>query len=358
LNTSLPVPLGVIEGFFGPVWSWRDRMWLVSTLCNAGYVRYIYAPKGDPALRRSWDADYSQPWLDSLRQFADHCKALGVEFGVGVSPYGLQNDLNATRLARLRAQVEVLASVGVQRLAILFDDMDANTDALAASQLKIVEAIVTAAPALKFVVCPSYYSDDVVLDRVFGHRPADYLETLGRSLDPCIEMFWTGPEVCARQFGRTHLLRVAEVLRRRPTLWDNYPVNDGARMSNHLHLRGMVGRSSRDAPYIGAHMINPALQPTLTAIPALSLSDVYAHGDGYDYTESLMRALASIVEPSLASCLLEDLIALQDTGLDRLGAKRNVLAAKYARFNHPAAAEVCAWLAGNYAVSEEQVQTQ
>jgi hyaluronoglucosaminidase len=354
----LPVPLGVIEGFFGPVWSWDERAWLVSTLCGAGYVRYIYAPKGDAALRRSWDADYSQRWLDELRRFASHCQSHGVEFGVGVSPYGLQNDLSAARLARLRSQVEVLASVGIQRIAILFDDMDANADALAASQLKIVDAVADAVPALKFVVCPSYYSDDIVLDRVFGDRPADYLDTLGRSLDSSIEIFWTGPEVCARQFGRTHLSRVGELLRRPPTLWDNYPVNDGARMSNHLHIRAFVGRSSEDAPYISAHMINPSLQPTLSAISALTLPDVYAQGDRYDYTQSFMRALASIVEPSLALCLQEDLIALQDTGLDRLGAKRNALALKYAQFDHPAAVEVCAWLAGSYAVSQEQVQTQ
>jgi hyaluronoglucosaminidase len=350
--------LGVIEGFFGPLWSWAEREALVSTLAPAGYVRYVYAPKGDFALRRAWEEDYSDEWLSALATFANHCKKNGVEFGVGISPYGLQNGLTDARLKRLRDQLRTLQRIGVERFAILFDDMDASADALAATQLKIVDAAIAGVPDANLIVCPSYYSDDIVLDRVFGERPAGYLEMLGRSLDSRIEIFWTGAEVCSRQFGAAHLQRVADVLHRKPTLWDNYPVNDGPRMSNHLHLRGFTGRSALDAPHTAAHMINPALQPTLSAIPALTLADVYARGDEYDYAQSLQRALKQVAGDALGECLREDLIALQDTGLDRLGARRDALAQKYARFDHPAAIEVCAWLADAYAVSAEQVQTQ
>jgi hyaluronoglucosaminidase len=358
VNISLPVPLGIVEGFFGPVWSWQERASLISTLSAAGYDRYIYAPKGDAALRRNWETQYSQAWLDALQRFSQHCQTLGVEFGVGISPYGLQNNLTTARLARLRSQIETLSGIGVRRIAILFDDMDINSDNLATTQLKIVETIVSAAPSLKFVVCPSYYSDDIVLDRVFGERPQGYLEALGRSLDSAIEVFWTGAEVCARQFGRKHLQQVGELFQRLPTLWDNYPVNDGPRMSNHLHIRAFTGRSANDAPYISAHMINPALQSTLSAIPALTLADVYSNGADYQYEQSFVDALNRVVGPSLAACLREDLIALQDTGLDRLATKREFLAAKYAQFDHPAAHEVRAWIAGEYSVSAEQVQTQ
>ena len=56
--------------------------------------------------------------------------------------------------------------------------------------------------------------------------------------------------------------------------------------------------------------------------------------------------------------LQEDLIALADVGLDRLGARRERLLERYAPIDHPAAREVVAWLEGGYSISNEAVQTQ
>ena len=46
--------LGIIEGFYGPVWSWQERRQLVSALAPHGYGFYLYAPKADAFLRRRW----------------------------------------------------------------------------------------------------------------------------------------------------------------------------------------------------------------------------------------------------------------------------------------------------------------
>jgi hypothetical protein len=48
-----------------------------------------------------------------------------------------------------------------------------------------------------------------------------------------------------------------EKIGRHPFLWDNYPVNDGQRMSRHLHIRGFTGRSPEIWRHIAAHGINP-----------------------------------------------------------------------------------------------------
>ena len=98
---------------------------------------------------------------------------------------------------------------------------------------------------------------------------------------------WTGEEVCAREFSPGHLARVAGQLRRKPFLWDNYPVNDGARMSQHLHLRAFTGRPASIAPHIAGHGINPASQPVLSRIPALTLAESYRAGDFYEYRRRL-----------------------------------------------------------------------
>ena len=57
----------------------------------------------------------------------------------------------------------------------------------------------------RIICCPSYYSDDPILDVAFGDRPAFYLEQLGRLLDPAIQIMWTGEEVCAREYSPGHL---------------------------------------------------------------------------------------------------------------------------------------------------------
>lgn len=327
-------------------------------LAAFGYTRYVYAPKGDAALRRSWDTPHTDHWRESLQRFGLQCKQAGVEFGVGITPFALHQNLSQARLNTLVRQVQSLAAIGVERIAMLFDDMESGTGDLAGAQLDIMEAAMTAASGLRWSLCPSYYSDDRVLDRVFGERPNGYLETLGAALPRSVEVFWTGPEVCSRQISVPHLERMATVLRRKPTLWDNYPVNDGPRMSTQLHLRGFTGRDARIAEHLTAHMINPALQPWLTTIPALTLHDLYRQGDRYDYAQSFERAARDSVGESLATALREDLLAFQDAGRHRIADRIAEYRSKYEAFEHPAAREIVMWLDGAYAVSAEQVQTQ
>src|SRR6202012_4952956 len=120
---------------------------------------------------------------------------------------------------------------------------------------------------------PTYYTDDPLLDRIFGKRPKNYLEDIGKKLAPEIEIFWTGEEVCSRKMGVGHVKRVGKQRRRKPFLWDNYPVNDGPRMSQFLHLRAFTGRPQAIASRLAGHAINPALQPTLSLIPVLTLAE-------------------------------------------------------------------------------------
>ena len=198
------------------------------------------------------------------------------------------------------------------------------------------------------ITCPSYYTDDPELDRYFGQRPANYLEDLGKLLDPKVEVFWTGEDVCSREFSPGHLKRVAEQIGRKPFLWDNYPVNDGKRMSQYLHLRAFTGRPAAMAHHISAHAINPASQPVLSRIPALSLAESYAKGDAYEYGAAFDAAAAKVVGPRLARMLRDDILLLNDTGVDRLESAAERLRKRYGEIDHPAAREVVRWLNGAY----------
>jgi hypothetical protein len=351
--------LGIIEGFYGPLYSWEERRSLIAALVPHGYGFYLYAPKADAYLRRQWDQPHPPEQAQALADFAAFCREQGVRFGVGLSPFEVFNHFDAKAQAALADKLAFLDSVGVDELAILFDDMHSDLPDLAARQAEIMGWVRERTNARQLTICPTYYSDDPVLDRVFGLRPENYLATLGEQLHPDIRVFWTGEEVCAREVSPGHLEKVGRLLKRKPLLWDNYPVNDGDRMSRHLHLRGFTGRPAANAGFLAGHAINPALQPALTTIPAITLAHSYRQGRDYQYVQSFRQAAEAVLGPELAEQVSADLLVLQDTGLNRISDERHkALAESYGRFDHPAAREILRWLAGEYQVTDEMVQTQ
>jgi hyaluronoglucosaminidase len=350
--------LGIIEGFFGRPWPWAERAAAVRFLRPHGYSFYLYAPKADAHLRRRWQEPHPVAEMDALAAFRDLCRAQNVRFGVGLSPFELHLHPGRAWQEALAARLAQLAVLKLDDLAILFDDMRGDVPDLAERQAAIVHFAAERGVAQRVSCCPSYYSDDPILDVAFGARPAFYLEQLGRRLDPAVRIFWTGPEVCAGEFTPGHLARVAGQLGRKPVLWDNYPVNDGARMSQHLHLRAFTGRCAAIASHIAAHAINPASQPLLSRVPLLTLAESYAKGDAYDYLAAFGRAAREVMGEALAARVAKDVLTLQDRGLDRLGERRAALMTRYAAFDHPAAREISMWLEGYWNVTDELVQTQ
>lgn len=350
--------LGIIEGFYGRPWSWDDRANTVAFLRDHGYSFYLYAPKADPYLRRRWQEPHPQDVAARLAELAAHCQRLDVRFGVGLSPYELYQNFDESARAALADKLAFLDGIGVRDLAILFDDMRGDSPDLAPRQVEIIEWIAARTKADRLIMCPTYYSDDPVLDRVFGERPKGYVEQLGRMLDTSIGIFWTGEEVVSREISVGHIDRVAAQLNRAPFLWDNYPVNDGQRMSQYLHLRGFTGRPAALEGRLQAHGVNPALQPVLTRIPALTLPDSYRQGADYQYGEAFRRAAATVLGSGLGDMLWKDVLILQDVGLDRLGDKESLIRQHYEGVDHPGAREIIDWLDGGYRITDEIVHTQ
>ena len=81
---------------------------------------------------------------------------------------------------------------------------------LAKTQVEIVSEATAHGVSKRYIMCPTYYSDAPILDRLFGARPADYLSALGNALDPAVSVFWTGPKVVSDTYPDSHLDNVAE----------------------------------------------------------------------------------------------------------------------------------------------------
>lgn len=350
----MTVELGIIEGFYGEPWSWRERRESIACLAPYGYRFHIYAPKGDAFLRRAWREPFPAALERELASLIEAARAVGVEVGVGLSPYELHRAFDDDGRRALDARVQVFNRLGVDRLAILFDDMRGDLPRLAEIQAAIVHRGAERSRARRILMCPTYYSDDPVLDRVFGRRPDGYLDQLGRLLDPAIGVYWTGPEICSPAILPEHLAGVEAVLGRPVDLWDNYPVNDGQRMCRFLHLRPFAGRPAENAAHLVSHGINPMTQAVLSRIPALTLAASYGSAP-----MTFRGAATEAVGPVLAERLERDVAAFQDRGLDALSpAEISDLRRRYAAIEGAGAREIVAWLDGKTVVTRDQVLTQ
>ena len=139
--------------------------------------------------------------------------------------------------------------------------------------------------------------------------------------------------------------QVTRLLDRKPFLWDNYPVNDGAKKSRFLHLRAFNNRPDRLAGLTEGHAVNPMNQAWLSRIPLLSLSASYNLGRAYDPQAAFQTACRKLCGTHLAEAIIADLPHFQDQGLDVItpSASRELIA-KYKGFDNPYAREIVAWL--------------
>ncbi len=334
---------GIIEGFFGRPWSWQIRQAYASFLKQNNYQYYIYAPKADRYLRHQW----SEPWpateYNHLQQLGQVYQQTQLAWGIGLTPLEIHHNFDDQTKDKLDAKIRSINHLQPDILAILFDDMRGDFPRIAQIQADVTHRIVAQSTASSFIMCPTYYSTDPVLDRVFGDRPSLYLETLGQLLDPVIDIFWTGEKVCSTTYPAAHLQEITAQLGRKPVIWDNYPVNDGAKLCQFLNLRPF-GESAEHLPlWAAGQAINPMNQAYLSQIPLMTLTA----SDRND--NPLYSAACALGGEVFATYLVEDVAAFQDEGLDRLSmARKNESIERYQPFQTPYTQELVDWLQGKY----------
>lgn len=339
--------IGVVEGFFGPEWSWASRHRFCESLPSYGGDFYIYAPKRDACLRKDWTQKHTQETWNELKRLSRTCRLHHVTFGVGLSPFELYANWNQTTKQLLQDKLGLLHELDIQYLGLFFDDMKGAPD-LADRQMEIVD-YVRRITDTTILFCPTYYTHDPILDRVFGPRPPDYLENIGH-LPADVQIFWTGHKVIPQAITAAELDDVSRVLQRKPFVWDNYFANDGPKQCKFLKLRPLEGRTLVALHSAIGWAFNLMNQPCLSEIVFASAVQSLK---GSEYSvDSFYRTAAQIAGPQFERLLKQEGTLLGEFGLDTIDPdkKKDLVAGlSESRFSQ----ELSDWLDGKYGVGPE-----
>ncbi len=306
---------GVIEGLYDQEkqWSWEARNAYAHFCGQKGFDFFIYAPKNDPCLRELWDRPWSPSQFEALSSLSSTLKANNVRFGIGLTPFKVRV-LNQQTRQQLQEKITIINQLAPHILCVLFDDFSNEIDQLARTQADIADFIAGHCSAEQIIVAGTYYSKDPLLQRVYGAMPENYWADLGRYLDPRFDIFWTGDHVISPGYDRAGLQEMTDHFRRKPFLWDNYPVNDTDWLKHRLRLYSFTSRPWQLSDWCRGHAVNPMIQPGLSMIPLATLPDLYRQKDQFNAHASFRQATYDVCGAPLAAAIEDNLICLSEEG--------------------------------------------
>lgn len=348
-----PAYTGLLEGFYGRFFTMEQRAHLIDFAARSGYRFYIYAPKNDSALRVDFTRGLGNKYIDALASVADSARAKQVDFGLGLSPFNITSCYAEHKDRLLQLVRKYCERLQPEIFCLLFDDVKLTDGHMGAAQNAIVQEVYSTVCAYscvqRFIICPSYYTFDPILDKVFGQRPEHYFTELCRGLPEQVDIFWTGNKVLSPDITRADLDKAADLLGRRPFVWDNYPVNDGKKISQYLFLKPFAGRRDLAGACRG-HAVNLMNECFLNEFPLPSLPQIYA-GMAQEEIDRLWQQSLQDKLGEGAQVLTAHLDMLCERGLDKLNAlqKAMLIAACELEEDNPYLQDIRAFLTGEYA---------
>ena len=347
--------MGVIECFYGRLWSVTERAAYAHFLKKNGFEFYLYGPKGDASLRKEWSRAWTPAETKYFEDMQRAFKNLDIKFGLILSPQGLNAKIGLLEREQLRDKVKAMHDVGLDYLGIFFDDMKASPD-MAERQIEVIEML-RSQMSIPLVFCPSYYCYDSLLEFLFGERPKDYFEKLGHHLSGGVEVLWTGEMIISPEITASHLLEVQKILRRKPFICDNFYAVDGPINCNFLKVQPPTGRG-RDVFEQASHWgLNPMNQSELTQL-AFHAFARYLFKD-LTPEQAFEQTVRERCARPTAELILKEYKRWAEEGQDRVTpeqahAWREVLAQKPGALER----EILAWLDGEYIVGFDAIIEQ
>ena len=285
---------GVVEGFYGPPWAHRDRLWWIERLGAWGMNRYVIAPKDDPLQRERWREPYPSEALREFEQLVEAGSRHGVEVGFAISPGLSIRYSSAQDRGALVDKLAAFRELGSRFLCLALDDVPFDLahepdrrafDSLAAAHCALAHEVRDAiGEECALWLVPTDY---------LGCAGSDYLDELGSSLASGIEVAWTGRTVLSPTIQAEEIRARAATLRRPLLLWDNTPAADGP-MRRMLHLNPYVGRDPEIAASATGVLLNPMQHARASGVTVFTAARFLADPTGYDPESAWQEAVLEL----------------------------------------------------------------
>lgn len=278
---------GVVEGFYGNPWSHEVRLSLIDLYGRLKMNSYLYGPKDDPYHScPNWRQPYPEREAQQLKELVEACRRNRVDFVWAIHP-GQDIKWNEEDYGNLLHKFNLMYDLGVRAFAIFFDDIsgegtnpERQTELLNRLDRDFVK---TKGDVASLIVCPTDYS------RLWANpTPQGSLAIYGRTLDPSIEVFWTGDVVCSDLTEDT-LDWVNSRIERPAFYWWNFPVTDYAR---HILMMGPVYglETSLTADDLSGFVSNPMEHGEASKVALYSVADYTWNIAAYNPIDSWERA--------------------------------------------------------------------
>lgn len=281
---------GVVEGFYGTPWSHEARLRQLDFYGQNKLNVYLYGPKDDPyhSVPR-WREPYPAQEAAQLKQLVEAAHRNGVVFYWAIHP-GQDIKWNEDDRNKLVQKFEWMYDLGVRAFAVFFDDIsgegtraDKQAELLNYLDDHFVKVKKDVAP---LVMCPTEYN------RAWSNDKRGYLRTLGKQLNPGIQIMWTGNSV-VHCIDKPSLEWVNSRISRKAYIWWNYPVTDYVR--DHLPLGPVYGNGLDIAHDVSAFVSNPMEHAEASKVALYSIADYTWNMEQYDSLKSWRRALSNLL---------------------------------------------------------------
>ena len=221
---------GYIEGYYGKLLTWNERIELLDVLYKNNMNFYFYCPKEDINHRFKWKEQYSIEWLKNFSKFNRYASEKNIKVIAGISP-GLDFNFksyiegNKEELNLLIKKFNTFLSFGVAHVAILFDDIPNEFKLFVKSKAegeihgRIINETIKELSTPIFAV-PRIYSDELHVEN------KNYLNDFFKTVDKSVQVFFTGKYIVSKTFNSNKKIILQKIKENKIVNWDNYYAND------------------------------------------------------------------------------------------------------------------------------------
>ncbi|MFE0947579.1 beta-N-acetylglucosaminidase domain-containing protein [Streptomyces mutabilis] len=299
---SMPLR-GTIEGFYGQPWTHAERLDQMDFYGDVKANTYIYAPKDDPYHRGKWREPYPADKLAELGELVDRATANHVRFTFAVSPgesicYSDPADRKA-----LKDKLQALYDLGTRAFSIPLDDInytrwnceadraaygEPGAGAAGKAQVDLLNDVQRTFVATHEGTWPL----QMVPTEYYNNTDSAYKQALRGTLDPAVEVQWTGVGVVPTQITDDEAEQASKVFGRDVFVWDNYPVNDFGNTAGRLLLAPYAKREAGLSEHLSGIVANPMNQPYASKVAVFGTADFTWNDRAYDPVKNWRSAMA------------------------------------------------------------------